>query len=125
MQRSKNLKCEMELSDILSCILMMGSLYYSLTTSTVKLFSKKKKKAKRRRYWVHPLNTIKRRREQGDHHNLIREMRFFDHSRFIQHLRMTPQIYDKLLSLVTPLIEKDDGVREPIDPGTRLEITLR
>lgn len=52
-------------------------------------------------------------------------MRQFDESRFIGHLRTTHKTYDKLLSLVTPFIIKDGTRREPIDPGTRLEITLR
>lgn len=119
----------MDNEEVIGSLLMLGALYYNFSTSVVavaKDLSKRTRNiARQRRFWVNPLNTANKRREQGDHYNLIREMRQFDESRFIGHLRMSPKIYDKLLSLVTPLITKDSFHREPIDPGTRLEITLR
>lgn len=115
--------------DVIASLLILGALYYNLTTSMVvvanDLRKSCRKAVKQRRFWVNPLNTVKKRREQGDHFHLIREMRQFDEPRFIGHLRMSPKVYDKLLRMTTPLITKDSTRREPIDPGTRLEITLR
>lgn len=109
---------------------MMSALYCNYTESVIAIVSDtisetERNSTKRRKFWVNPLNTEKRRREQGDHWNLIPEMRKYNESRFTEHLRMTPQIFDKLLRLVAPLITKNSMYRLPIDPGTRLEVTLR
>lgn len=117
---------EKDFKDVVGCLLVAGAVYFNFLTSLTKIAGKIKRKIRKpRRFWVNPLNTVKKRREQGDHYHLIPEMRMFDTERFVNHLRVTPKMYDKLLALVTPLIIKSSCVREPIDPGTRLEITLR
>lgn len=68
---------------------------------------------------------MKKRREPGDHHNLIPDMRVVDTARFANHLKVTSEMLDKLLEMVTPLKIKISGVRDPIHQGARLEITLR
>lgn len=82
-------------------------------------------KKRTRRWWVRPIFEAHQRQQQGAHHNLIKEMRLTDHKLFSNYMRMSPQAYDKLLSIVGPLITKKYVVREPLDPGTKLELTLR
>lgn len=118
----------MEISQAIGCILTMGALWINFTNIVKvasKVCNKKKRSFKARKYWVNPLNTTRKRREQGDHDNLIKEMRQFDVPRFVRNLRMTPETYDKLLKLVTPFIAKKGGVREALSPGLKLELTLR
>ena len=62
-----------------------------------------KKKLKRRRsVWVRPI--FSRRRQQGEYHNLLQEMRFSDPDSHFRYLRMSRERFDCLLSLVCLLI---------------------
>ena len=78
-----------------------------------------------RRWWVRPIYVPAVRASQGVHDNLLREMRLSDPGKYTKWTRMTPAMFDKLLSLVGPNITKQRIARAPIDPCTKLEITLR
>ena len=65
------------------------------------------------------------RKEKGEYHLLIRDMKMFDQEYFFSHFRMTPQKFEELLSLVGHAIAKDAAKREPIGPQERLCVTLR
>ncbi|XP_011869646.1 PREDICTED: putative nuclease HARBI1 [Vollenhovia emeryi] len=48
-----------------------------------------------------------------------------DAEKYVDYFRIAPEIYEALLTLVRPVIIKQDAIREPISPDTRLQITLR
>ena len=77
---------------------------------------------KRRRYRVHPLN--QRRENLGVYSHLIREIRSFDnHHR--RYLRITAENFDRILSLVSPMItRRDTRLRKAVEPGLKLAVTL-
>jgi len=79
---------------------------------------------KRRRWWIRPIN--QRRNEQGDGKQLINEMRFLDAESHFKYCRMTIDVFDELLSIVGPTIQKTlTTFRKPICPRTRLYLSLR
>lgn len=79
---------------------------------------------KKRRWWVRPIN--QRRNDQGDGEHLINEMRFLDVESHFKYCRMTVDVFDELLNIVGPAIQKmQTNFREPICPRTRLYLTLR
>ncbi|XP_018402561.1 PREDICTED: putative nuclease HARBI1 [Cyphomyrmex costatus] len=80
---------------------------------------------KNREMWVRPIFTERRRLLQGDSDNLIMEMRLEDPNKYFNYLRMSAVIFNELLNIVGPLIEKENVVRKPIPARTRLEVTIR
>lgn len=80
------------------------------------------KRRKDRRWWVRSINS--NRRNQGDYHNLIQEMRLQDPEMFFNYTRLNVDQFDLLLSWIGPAIRKH-SFREPISPGARLALTLR
>lgn len=93
---------------------------YYILYSRSNIFKKRK-----RCFWVHPLNTVENRIRQGDYDNLIQEMKLTDVNKFFNHLRMTVQQFETLLSLVGPKISKLHVRREPLSAALKLCITLR
>lgn len=77
----------------------------------------------RRRWWVRPIN--QRREEQGASEQLVREMRLHDDESFFNYTRMTMVQFDRLLTLVGPLILKQNTRKDVLSPYVRLLITLR
>lgn len=79
---------------------------------------------RRRRWWVRPIN--QRRNDQGDSEHLIQEMRLLDVDSHFKYCRMTIDVFDELLKIVGPAIQKmRTNFREPICLRTRLYLTLR
>jgi hypothetical protein len=77
----------------------------------------------KRRSWVHSIN--RQREKYGEYHRLVLELRL-DSDRFIRYFRMTPDLFDILLSKVGPLIQKQcTNYRMPLTPAQRLSVTLR
>ena len=60
---------------------------------------RRKKRKRHRRCWVRPI--FQRRREQGDYHNLIQEMRPSDLQSHFQYVRMSKERFDSLLAKVS------------------------
>ena len=57
---------------------------------------------------------------------LTDELRLFDKEYFFRFVRMTPQRFEHLLSLVGPHLQQTTTkMREPISPAVRLVLTLR
>lgn len=86
-------------------------------------WKKRKVEKPKRKWWVRPLYEVSQRRQQGAHNNVICELRLFDPKKYTNWMRMNP--FDKRLGIVGPSITKQFVVREPIDTGTKLELTLR
>ena len=83
----------------------------------------KKKKNIKRRWWVRQIN--RQRLAQEDFTNLVQELRG-DEEQFYLYFRMSPCIFDELLSLVGPFLRRQDThLRQSVRPSERLAITLR
>ena len=96
----------------------------SIAAFAVMLIRKKRNKRRRPRRWVLP--HIKTHEEQGCWANLVRELRSSDVATFANFSRLYPELFDKILKLITPLIERRNTFfRNYISPGERLAITLR
>lgn len=81
----------------------------------------KQLKRRRKRWGVHPVNQL--RKELGHFENLVQEMLMNDHDKFFNYTRMSPVIFDHLLSLVQPKITK--LAPNAIPAKFRLLLTLR
>ncbi|XP_018400694.1 PREDICTED: putative nuclease HARBI1 [Cyphomyrmex costatus] len=75
--------------------------------------------------WMHPIFTDKQRLSQGACNNLVKEMQLVDHEMFYNYCRMSSEMFDQLLHIVGPRIEKRYVIRDPIPVRTRLLICLR
>ncbi|XP_037581495.2 uncharacterized protein LOC119464548 [Dermacentor silvarum] len=82
----------------------------------------KRQDRRRRRWWVRPV--FMHRKEEGLYYTAMRRMREGDHDFFFKFYRMTPQMFDALLSFVVDDLKREYVVREPLEPGERLAITL-
>ena len=77
-----------------------------------------------RRFWVRKI--FQERKKYGLYHILTDELRLFDKEYFFRFVRMTPQRFEHLLSLVGPHLQRTTTkMREPISPAERLVLTLR
>ncbi|XP_071631915.1 putative nuclease HARBI1 [Temnothorax longispinosus] len=52
-------------------------------------------------------------------------MQITDREKFFNYFRMTPEVFEELLTLVGPRIQKEEVCRIPISARTRLQLTLR
>ena len=109
---------------------------------------RRRQRKKKRSMWVRPI--FKLRRQQGEYHNLLQEMRLSDPDSHFRYLRMSKQRFDNLLAMVGehcsavctvrfsiiiifnikvgPLISHrhySSTVRAEIHPAERLALTLR
>ena len=85
---------------------------------------KAKNNRTRRRFWTRQI--FLERNQKGEFHNLVKEMKLFDHEYFHKQFRMSPTTFEKLLSWVAPKIQKGSThMRETIGPEERLCVTLR
>ena len=86
----------------------------------------KKKKKTRRRFWVRQI--VQKRRDQGEFHNLLQEMRLNDPESHFRYLRMSKATFDRLLARVGPLLSRRgyrSDHRPDISPNERLALTIR
>lgn len=102
--------------DIVQCIINIIELQEILNETHQKTIRKRHK-----RWGIHPINQM--RREQGHFQNLFKEMRAYDHDKFFNYTRMTPERFDHLLKLVNTALTKN--APNAIPPECRLLITLR
>lgn len=77
-----------------------------------------------RRVWTK--DWIRRRGELGQYNRLMVELRHEDVPSFVNFMRMTPDMFDEILERILPRITKMTTVmREPLEPGLKLAVTLR
>jgi len=87
------------------------------------LLYRRRKSKKRRPVWVHPI--LQTREKYGEFHQLVTELRLFG-SQFKDYFRLTTTQFEHVLTLVGPLIAKQDTkFRKAITPAERLAICLR
>lgn len=103
--------------DILQCFINIIELDCILNSTN----DDKQLKRRKRRWGVHPNNQL--RKELGHFENLINEMLMNDHEKFFNYTRMSPAIFDHLLTLVAPKITK--CAPNAIPAKFRLLLTLR
>lgn len=108
-------ECRRE-EDILFCVLNMIEL-----VDIISNFDEEKSGKRERRWGVHPINEL--RREHGHFQNLFQEMLVYDHAKFFNYTRMSPERFNDLLRLVGPAITKN--APNAIPPDCRLLIKLR
>ena len=78
----------------------------------------------KKRFWMRKI--YQERISKGEFHLLVKEMILFDHKYFFRCFRMVPETFEKLLSWVSPYIQKKTTkMREPVSPSERLSVTLR
>ena len=79
---------------------------------------------KPRRFWVRPW--LLRRELYGQYDTLMQELAAEDIDGYISFQRICPELFQELLSMVGPAIEKKDTTWRPAIPVTvRLALTLR
>ena len=83
-----------------------------------------RKVPKKKRFWVRKVYA--ERLQKGEFHLLVRDLRLHDHEYFFRYFRMSPTMFEELLSLISPIIVKQRTImRDPIAPSERLAVTLR
>ncbi|KAK0154749.1 Protein ALP1-like [Merluccius polli] len=99
-------------------ITTIAALYLLWRTSQLRLRARR-----RRRFWVHA--TLRRRRELGEFHRLLQELRL-DDGRFQRYFRLTVGQFEDLLARVGARISRlDNNYRLSIPAAERLSICLR
>ena len=86
--------------------------------------STKPKKKNKKKCWVRKIYA--ERKEKGEFHLLVRDLKLHDHEYFFKCFRMSPENFEKLTSWCSPyLVKATTRMREPISPSERLCVTLR
>uniref|UniRef100_A0A1X7V9H6 DDE Tnp4 domain-containing protein n=2 Tax=Amphimedon queenslandica TaxID=400682 RepID=A0A1X7V9H6_AMPQE len=85
---------------------------------------KKQRKRAKHKFWVRKI--FLERKKLGFYQTLLSEMRVTDREFYFRFLRMTPERFDHLLSLVQPYLSKNTcHSRQSISPGEMLAVCLR
>ncbi|XP_057310637.1 uncharacterized protein LOC130648602 [Hydractinia symbiolongicarpus] len=88
------------------------------------LENEKNNRKYKKRYWIRQI--YQERKQKGEFHLLIQDLKLYDHQLFFQYFRMSPSDLEKLLSWVAPLVvKKETRMRESIKPSERLCVTMR
>ena len=92
----------------------------SYTNSCCDILKKRKKRSrKKQKLWFKAL--LSQRNERGIYNNLIQELRHEDIDGYKRFLKMTPEVFDDLLSYIETDITKQTRVlREPIPAKMKL-----
>ena len=87
------------------------------------LLYRRRKYKKYRSVWIHPI--LKTREKYGEFHRVVSELWLYG-SQFKDYFRLTTTQFEHVLTLVGPLISKEDTrFRKAITPAERLTICLR
>ena len=87
---------------------------------------KNRQKGVIRQYWVRPI--FSQRAQQGVFHHLVQELRLADTEYHFRYLRMSKEMFDYIVSLVSPLIYRRSYFsrhRLQISVEERVALTLR
>lgn len=97
-------------------------MYMMLLHHQIKLAERENRRF--RRFWIRPI--LKSRQTHGNWERLIQELRLFDNETYFNFMRMTPQTFEDILSLVgSKLMLQTTNCREPICAEARLSMTIR
>ena len=73
-----------------------------VTAIVLGIIHRRRRRKRPKRFWVRPIFT--KRREQGEYHNLLQEMRLSDEDSHFKYLRMSKERFDLLLSQVKAVL---------------------
>ena len=100
------------------CVLALFNSRFSI------LKKQKPTKQRTKRFWIREY--LKKRKNYGQFHTLFSELRLSDREYFFRYIRISPERFEHLLSLVAAYIQnKACRSRDPISPAERLVVTLR
>ena len=78
----------------------------------------------RKRFWIRRI--YQERNNKGEYHLLVKDLQLHDHEYFFRCFRMSPILFEQLLTLIGPVIQKaTTKMREPIGVSERLCVCLR
>lgn len=104
----------------------LGAIALLLLVKKKRQLQKQEKEKKKRKKRVWSREWLQRRREESVPFRLMRELNEEDPHTLRQWIRLNKQQYQELLSMVTPLIEKQDtNIRLAVTAAERLTLTLR
>jgi hypothetical protein len=85
-----------------------------------------RRRRRRRTCWSRAWLGPERRRQFGLYDQLMVELRGEDTESFKNFLRMPPDMYDEIVRRLHPrLVKKSTAMREPLEPGLKVAMTLR
>ena len=88
------------------------------------LADQERRRGRQRRFWIRPW--ICRRVELGGYHQLVAELMREAHGDFKGFFRMEPELFHDMLTRLAPGLTKEHTrLREPLEPGLKVAITLR
>lgn len=98
--------------------------YLKVNLLSILLLRRRKKRniTMKKKMWMRRL--FLDRRSKGLYTVLVKDLMLFDHEYFFKAFRMTPTIFEELLSWISPIIEKSSKIRDVTTPSERLCITL-
>ena len=82
-----------------------------------------RRKERKRRFWVRQI--YQQRKQKGEYHLLVKDLKLFDDELFFTYFRMSTTKFEGLLSWVAPHITKSSMKREAVGPSERLCVALR
>ena len=78
----------------------------------------------KKRFWVRKIYS--QRKQKGEFNMLVKDLRLHNELFFFKYFRMSPSIFEELLTWIAPYIQKQETkMREPISPRERLCVALR
>ena len=76
--------------------------------------------------WIKCWATPVQRLRFGYYNNLMAKLRADDQEEFFRMMRMTPAVFDELVTRLTPrLLKQDTRMRKALEPGLKVAITIR
>lgn len=105
-------------------LILYGVHLNTVTAVALEMLLPEKKPRRKRRVWSWPY--LQRRTQHGHYDNLMSELYTESPELYRNFTRMDRDMFNEIVQAVTPIIEKKHTYwRKPIDPGTRVAITLR
>ena len=105
-------------------LILYGLHLNTVTAVALEMLLPEKKPRRKRRVWSWPY--LQRRTQHGHYDNLMSELYTESPELYRNFTRMDRDMFNEIVQAVTPIIEKKHTYwRKPIDPSTRVAITLR
>lgn len=84
------------------------------------------RRQRRRTVWVRQYLTPEFRKQHSQYYTLVQTWRTSDVAMYKQYMRMEPALFDEILGRIQHRISRiATGMRDPIEPGLKLAVTLR
>ena len=104
----------------------MGAAFIMLLAAKRRLQEKNRQEIRRRKYRKSLWRSEFLRKQDGAYYTLMVEFEDNDLKRYMNFIRMSPELFRELLEMCRPYLEpKKNNFREPLSAGIKLAITLR